>query len=115
MGEPWTYTFKVASWIFGFLLPSLLFNDRMASFGGTVLDRIISEISRLAAMSSKLEVVAFSICSSRAELETNQPAIVEDAELVRRPFDNENRSNYFVEWTNQLETSSFQEDRIRLK
>jgi hypothetical protein len=43
--------------------------------GCTVFDRIRSEISRLVAMSSRLEEVAFSICSSRGETEVNQPAI----------------------------------------
>jgi hypothetical protein len=51
------------------------FSDRIASLGCTVFDRIRSEISRLVAMSSRLEEVAFSICSSRGETEVNQPAI----------------------------------------
>lgn len=52
----------------GFLLPIRFFSERMASLGCTVFDRIMSEISRLVAMSSKLEAVAFSICSSRADV-----------------------------------------------
>lgn len=41
------------------------------------MDRIRSEISRLVAMSSRLDDVARSICSSNAEApEVNQPAIV---------------------------------------
>jgi len=79
--------------MFGFLCPILRFKDRMASLGGTDLLRITSQISRFAAMSSlnlisfvskimeffdthKPEEVAFSICSSKAELEVNQPAIL---------------------------------------
>jgi len=79
--------------MFGFLCPILRFNDRIASLGGTDLLRITSQISRFAAMSSlnlisfiarkigsadahKPEEVAFSICSSKAELEVNQPAIL---------------------------------------
>ncbi len=42
----------------------------------------MSEISRFSAMSSRLEAVALSICSSRAELDANQPAI-----LVQIPWD----------------------------
>jgi len=38
----------------------------MASLGGTVLERITSEISRFKGMSSRLEDVARSICSSSA-------------------------------------------------
>lgn len=37
---------------------------------------MMSEISRFSAMSSRLEDVALSICSSRAELDANQPAIM---------------------------------------
>ena len=44
----------------------------MASFGCTVLERMMSDISKFNAISSKLEDVALSICSSRAELEANQ-------------------------------------------
>ena len=44
----------------------------MASFGWTVLERMMSDISKFSAISSKLEDVALSICSSRAELEANQ-------------------------------------------
>jgi len=63
--------------MFGFLLPIRFFSDRMASLGCTVLDLIMSEISRLEAISSKLEDVALSICSSRADVpEYNQPAIL---------------------------------------
>ena len=40
----------------------------MASLGATVLDRMTSEISRFRAISSKLLLVAFSICSSKAVL-----------------------------------------------
>ena len=61
----------------GFLLPSLFFSDLMASLGGTVLDLIRSEISRLVAISSRLEEVAVSICWSRAVLpDENQLAMV---------------------------------------
>lgn len=76
------------------------FRDRMASFGWTAFERIRSDISRFRAISSlystisqfrdllrpkqaethllthKLEEVAFSICSSSAELEANQPAML---------------------------------------
>jgi hypothetical protein len=45
-----------------------LLRERIASFGATVLDLITSEISRLRAISSRLLLVAFSICSSRAVL-----------------------------------------------
>jgi len=72
------------------------FSDRMASFEATALDRITSEISRLAAMSSLSDVsisfgrekemlayseldVAFSTCSSNWEDDANQPAIMLDA------------------------------------
>ena len=48
----------------------------MASFGWTVFDRIVSDISKFRAMSSKLEEVAFSICSSKAEFDPNQLAIL---------------------------------------
>ena len=69
-------SFKAEICTLGFLLPIRLFNDRMASLGCTVLDRMRSEISRLVAMSSKLEEVAFSICSSKAEVpEVNHPAM----------------------------------------
>ena len=61
--------------MFGFLLPMRFFSDRIASLGWTVFDRIRSEISRLVAISSRLEDVAFSICSSRGEAEVNQLAI----------------------------------------
>jgi hypothetical protein len=61
----------------GFLLPILFLSDRMASLGCTVFDLIRSEISRLVRISSKLDEVAFSICSSRTEVpEENQPAMV---------------------------------------
>lgn len=36
----------------------------------------MSETSKLSAISSKLDDVAFSICSSRAELDANQLAMV---------------------------------------
>lgn len=45
-------TFKALSCVFGFLFPIRFFKDRMASLGATVLDRIMSEISRFKAMSS---------------------------------------------------------------
>lgn len=49
----------------------------MASLGCTVLDLIMSEISKLMAISSKLDDVAFSICSSRADVpEYSQPAML---------------------------------------
>jgi hypothetical protein len=38
--------------VFGFLLPIRFFNERIASFGATVLDRMTSEISRFSAISS---------------------------------------------------------------
>lgn len=37
---------------------------------------MVSEISRLRAISSKLEDVAFAICSSKAVFEANQPAMM---------------------------------------
>ncbi len=72
-------TFNVASWTFGFLWPILFLSDLIASLGGILLDLTISEISKLRAISSKLEDVARSICSSRAELEPNQLAILLDS------------------------------------
>ena len=45
-------TFRVASWILGFLFPIRFFNARIASLGCTVLERITSDISRLRGMSS---------------------------------------------------------------
>ena len=61
----------------GFALPILFFSDRIASLGCTVLDRIKSDISKLVAISSKLEDVAFSICSSRTEVpDPNQLAML---------------------------------------
>jgi hypothetical protein len=70
----------VPAWTFGFLLPIRLFKDRIASFGCTVLDRMTSDISRLSAISSRLDSVALAICSSRALLElANQPAMTEEA------------------------------------
>lgn len=75
---------KAEIWILGFLLPIRLFSDRMASLGCTVLDLIRSEISRLVAMSSKLDEVAFSICSSRAVVpEENHPAMVRQSRSGR--------------------------------
>ena len=63
--------------MFGFLLPMRFFSDRMASLGCTVLDRMVSDISRLRAMSSKLEDVARSTCSSSAVFDDeNQPAML---------------------------------------
>lgn len=50
--QGWLVTFKVASCTFGFRLSNRRFNDRIASFGWTPLDRMRSEISRLSAMSS---------------------------------------------------------------
>lgn len=71
-------TLRALSWVFGFLFPMRLFSDRMASLGWTVLERMTSEISRLRAISSRLLLVAFSICSSRAVLapEDHQPIIL---------------------------------------
>lgn len=46
------HTLRAASWTFGFLWPILRFRARMASLGGTVLERMTSEISRLSGMSS---------------------------------------------------------------
>lgn len=60
--------FRALSWVFGFLLPMRRLRDLMASLGATVLDRMISEISRFRAISSKLLLVAFTICSSKAVL-----------------------------------------------
>lgn len=61
----------------GFLLPIRFFKALIASLGCTVFDLIRSVISRLVAMSSRLEDVAFSICSSRTEVpEVNHPAMV---------------------------------------
>ena len=63
--------------MFGFLLPIRFFNDLMASLGCTVFDRMRSEISRLVAISSRLEDVARSICSSSADVpDVNQPAML---------------------------------------
>jgi len=72
--------FKALSWVFGFLLLMRFFSERMASLGCTVLDRMTSEISRLRAMSSRLLLVALSICSSRAVLapDDHHPIILED-------------------------------------
>lgn len=52
-------TFRAESWIFGFLLPILFLSERMASFGWTVLERMVSEISRLRAMSSLPGLLVF--------------------------------------------------------
>ena len=51
----------------------------MASFGGTDLERITSEISRLRGMSSRLLLVAFSICRSSSVLapEDHHPIMLE--------------------------------------
>lgn len=94
------HTFNAASCTFGFLFPIRRFSERMASLGGTVLERMTSDISRFSGMSSllrvsnghqsrqeagssykkatyKLEEVARSIWSSRAVLpDPNQPAMV---------------------------------------
>lgn len=89
------HTLRVASCTFGFLWPTRRFSERMASLGCTVLDRIMSDISRLSGISSlrsvsagwhsyemykayKLEEVARSSCSSKALLveDPNQPAMV---------------------------------------
>jgi hypothetical protein len=73
--------------------------ERMASFEGTALDRMTSEISRLRAMSSLVEIrflfcvlkygvayneldVARSICSSIWVVEANQPAIFVGAQIA---------------------------------
>lgn len=69
-------TLRALSWVLGFLLPMRRFKERIASLGCTVFDRMESEISRLRAMSSRLDEVARSTCSSRAELDVNQPAII---------------------------------------
>lgn len=45
-------TFRALSWVFGFLLPMRFLRERMASLGATVLDLMMSEISRLSAISS---------------------------------------------------------------
>lgn len=45
-------TFNVAIWIFGFLFSNLRFNAFIASFGCTLFERIISEISKFKAISS---------------------------------------------------------------
>lgn len=45
-------TFKALNWVFGFLSPMRFFRERIASLGGTVLDRITSDISRFRAISS---------------------------------------------------------------
>lgn len=57
-------TLSVAICTFGFLLPSRFFRDRIASFGCTVLERIMSEISRFNARSSlwRERVSATSVC-----------------------------------------------------
>jgi hypothetical protein len=70
-------SFKVDICMFGFLLPILFLSDLIASLGCTVFDLMRSDISRLVAMSSRLDEVAFSISSSRAEVpEVNQPAML---------------------------------------
>lgn len=46
------HTFKALSCVFGFLSPMRFLRERMASFGGTVLDLMTSDISRFRAMSS---------------------------------------------------------------
>ena len=55
---------SVASCMLGFLLPIRRFRLRIASLGCTVLLRMVSEISRLSAISSNEEEVARSICAS---------------------------------------------------
>ncbi len=45
-------TFSALSWVLGFLLLMRFLSERMASFGWTVLDLMMSEISRLRAISS---------------------------------------------------------------
>lgn len=64
------------------------FNARMASLGCTVLDRMTSDISRFKGMSSRLEDVARSICSSSALVveEPNQLAMVGAREWLRDGF-----------------------------
>lgn len=80
------HTLRALSWMFGFLCPMRFFRDLIASRGWTVFERMVSEISRLRAMSSlsrsvwelssgqsgagtyRLLLVAFSICSSKAVL-----------------------------------------------
>lgn len=52
------HTFKALSWVFGFLSPMRFLRERMASLGGTVFERITSEISRLRAISSLFHVVS---------------------------------------------------------
>lgn len=51
-------------------------SERIASFEPTVFDRIISDISRLRAMSSSELEVALSICTSNSLGEVNHPAIL---------------------------------------
>lgn len=55
------------------------FRERIASLELTVLDRMTSEISRLAAIFSKLSFVASAICSSNCDVEENQPAMLSKA------------------------------------
>lgn len=70
-------SFRADSWMLGFLLPIRFFKERMASLGCTVFDRMRSVISSDVAMSSKLEPVALSICSSSTEVpDENHPAMV---------------------------------------
>lgn len=87
--RPWTirgsigesgHTTRVDSCVLGLLAPMRRLSDRIASLGWTVFDRMISEISRFSAMSSRLLDVAFSICWSRTELadEDHQPAMMTD-------------------------------------
>lgn len=45
-------TFRAPNCVFGFLFPIRFFKDLMASLGATVLDRMMSDISRFKAMSS---------------------------------------------------------------
>lgn len=58
MAWPGRHTFKALSCVFGFLSPMRFFRERMASFGGTVLDLMTSEISRFRAMSSLWNMVS---------------------------------------------------------
>jgi hypothetical protein len=60
--DPGRPTLRALSCVFGFLLPMRRLRERMASFEGTVFERMRSEISRLRAISSLVEVSILAIC-----------------------------------------------------
>ena len=80
-------TLSAASWTLGFLFPMRFFNDLAAAIGCTVFERMVSEISRFVAISSREDEVARSICSSSAVFEDENHL---QAQLVANPA--------FVSW-----------------